>query len=200
MRNDSMPPTGMCPVCRYANPKWWQRPDGAWLCDNCHPQAPEIPTYQQPRVKAETEQLLPPEKWGMSASRRKRNKLGLKPIEYQTYFNCRLPTNKRERTGDGFLTICPFHPDTKPSLKVDCAEGVFYCHGCHAQGGVMDYEIKWAKLIEGLEISGVEAFRRIGQLLGRPDLVKSVKSLLPTTAQQESGRRLQVPKCFRGRK
>jgi hypothetical protein len=30
---------------------------------------------------------------------------------------------------------CPFHDDHQPSLSVDLDLGVFYCHGCGAQGG-----------------------------------------------------------------
>lgn len=35
---------------------------------------------------------------------------------------------------DDYLTLCPFHEDTKPSLSVSAKTGAYYCHGCQKKG------------------------------------------------------------------
>jgi hypothetical protein len=34
---------------------------------------------------------------------------------------------------------CPFHDDSSPSLSIDDERGVFYCHGCHIGGDVIEF-------------------------------------------------------------
>lgn len=36
--------------------------------------------------------------------------------------------------GSNWRALCPFHPDTKPSLSINVEKGVFNCFGCHAKG------------------------------------------------------------------
>lgn len=43
--------------------------------------------------------------------------------------------------GDGaeFKIICPFHADVNPSMKVNLAEGTFFCFGCNVSGNAVDF-------------------------------------------------------------
>jgi len=40
------------------------------------------------------------------------------------------------------VCCCPFHDDKSPSMSVDVAKGVWYCHACHFGGSVIDLEIR----------------------------------------------------------
>jgi DNA primase len=67
--------------------------------------------------------------------------------------------NKRGATLEG---ICPFHADTKPSLKVNDAKGMYKCFACGAGGDA----ITFVKEFKRLEF--VDALREIAGLLGLP--------------------------------
>ncbi len=43
------------------------------------------------------------------------------------------------------MAICPFHPDTRPSLSINRARQLFHCFGCHAGGDVFH----WVQRMEG---------------------------------------------------
>ena len=57
--------------------------------------------------------------------------------------------------------LCPFHAEKTPSFAVDPEKEVFYCHGCHAGGNVIEF----VKLIEGIDFKtaaknlGVKTYR-----------------------------------------
>lgn len=36
-------------------------------------------------------------------------------------------------------TLCPFHYDSDPSLKLDDNKNVFYCFGCHKKGDIITF-------------------------------------------------------------
>ena len=40
----------------------------------------------------------------------------------------------REQVG-----LCPFHAEKTPSFWVNEDKGLFYCHGCHEKGDVIDF-------------------------------------------------------------
>lgn len=67
--------------------------------------------------------------------------------------------NKRGANLEG---ICPFHPDTKPSLKVNDAKGMYKCFVCGAGGDAITF-VKEFKRVEF-----VDALREIAGLLGLP--------------------------------
>jgi DNA primase len=46
---------------------------------------------------------------------------------------------KLRRSGRSLAGCCPFHDDRKPSLVVTDEVGLYYCHGCHASGDVIDF-------------------------------------------------------------
>lgn len=67
--------------------------------------------------------------------------------------------NKRGANLEG---ICPFHPDTKPSLKVNDSKGMYKCFVCGAGGDAITF-VKEFKRVEF-----VDALREIAGLLGLP--------------------------------
>jgi len=50
--------------------------------------------------------------------------------------------------------LCPFHPDTHPSLSISDAKGLFHCFACGAEGDVISFAQKFfkANFIESLKI------------------------------------------------
>ena len=47
-----------------------------------------------------------------------------------------------------FKALCPFHEDTRPSLKVNTAENIFHCFACEARGNVLQFVAQ----MDGLDI------------------------------------------------
>lgn len=45
----------------------------------------------------------------------------------------------QQNTIDRAKVICPFHQDIKPSMIVDLVQETYYCFGCHARGGPIDF-------------------------------------------------------------
>ena len=43
---------------------------------------------------------------------------------------------KVKKAGRSHMALCPFHQEKTPSLSIDAARGLFYCHGCHKGGDV----------------------------------------------------------------
>lgn len=66
------------------------------------------------------------------------------------------------KRGANLEGLCPFHPDTKPSLKVNDAKGMYKCFVCGAGGDA----ITFVKEFKRLEF--VEALKDIAGLLGLP--------------------------------
>lgn len=66
------------------------------------------------------------------------------------------------KKGANLEGICPFHPDTKPSLKVNDAKGMYKCFVCGAGGDAITF-VKEFKRVEF-----VDALREIAGLLGLP--------------------------------
>jgi DNA primase len=46
---------------------------------------------------------------------------------------------KLRPSGRSFSGCCPFHEDHKPSFVVTDDIGLYYCHGCHVHGDVIDF-------------------------------------------------------------
>ena len=89
--------------------------------------------------------------------------------------------------GERWTGVCPFHEETKPSLSVSSAMGVFYCFGCQASGDVIDFYSR----INGLEFA--EALRDLAeetgvQLRGKPDARAMTKRPHPLWAAALVGR------------
>lgn len=67
--------------------------------------------------------------------------------------------NKR---GSNLEAICPFHADTKPSLKVNDAKGMYKCFACSAGGDAITFVKEYKK------VDFIEALRELAGLLGLP--------------------------------
>lgn len=67
--------------------------------------------------------------------------------------------NKRGATLEA---ICPFHADTKPSLKVNDGKGMYKCFACGAGGDAITFVKEYKKL------EFVDALREIAGVLGLP--------------------------------
>lgn len=51
------------------------------------------------------------------------------------------------RRGSNLFGLCPFHSEKTASFSVAPDKGIFYCFGCHAGGGVINFIMQ----IEGLD-------------------------------------------------
>jgi DNA primase len=50
-----------------------------------------------------------------------------------------------------FKIVCPFHEDVNPSMKVDLADGSFFCFGCGASGNALKFVMLANKGLDDLE-------------------------------------------------
>lgn len=57
---------------------------------------------------------------------------------FQMFYERYLP-KLHKGNGAELKSICPFHPDTDPSLSVNTQTGVFKCFGCNAAGSIFDF-------------------------------------------------------------
>jgi DNA primase len=44
-----------------------------------------------------------------------------------------------KKNGKGYVGLCPFHKDTKPSLSVNAQTNLWQCFGCGAGGDVIRF-------------------------------------------------------------
>lgn len=44
-----------------------------------------------------------------------------------------------KRSGRNVMAVCPFHQEKTPSMSVDVARGLYYCHGCHQKGDIFTF-------------------------------------------------------------
>lgn len=44
-----------------------------------------------------------------------------------------------KKSGRNHMAICPFHQEKTPSMSLDVARGLFYCHGCHMKGDIFTF-------------------------------------------------------------
>ena len=65
-----------------------------------------------------------------------------------------------QKSGKGYMGLCPFHDDKNPSLSVNEKEGVFHCFGCGASGDVIEF----ARLL--LNVSFKEAVNYLAYYVG----------------------------------
>lgn len=66
------------------------------------------------------------------------------------------------KRGSSLQAICPFHNDTKPSLNISDAKGMYKCFACGAGGDSIKFVMDYKKL------DFVEALREICGILGIP--------------------------------
>ncbi len=66
------------------------------------------------------------------------------------------------KKGSNLEALCPFHPDTKPSLKVNDSKGMYKCFVCGAGGDAITFVMNFKRL------EFVEALKEISSILGLP--------------------------------
>ena len=44
-----------------------------------------------------------------------------------------------KKTGRNHMAVCPFHQEKTPSMSLDVARGLYYCHGCHQKGDIFTF-------------------------------------------------------------
>jgi len=71
-----------------------------------------------------------------------------------------LPLSKK---GRNYVTICPFHDDTTPSMSVSPEKQIYMCFVCHNGGNVFTF------LKEYLKLSYIQAVKKIAEI-GRVDI------------------------------
>jgi DNA primase len=66
------------------------------------------------------------------------------------------------RKGSSLEAICPFHADTKPSLKVNDDKGLYRCFACSAGGDAITFVTEFKK------VDFKDALKEIAEILGLP--------------------------------
>jgi DNA primase len=51
-----------------------------------------------------------------------------------------------KKTGKGYVGLCPFHDDHKPSMHVDEEKGLFHCFSCGAGGDIVGFYMRYTGL------------------------------------------------------
>jgi DNA primase len=65
-----------------------------------------------------------------------------------------------KKTGRNHMAVCPFHQEKTPSMSLDVARGLYYCHGCHQKGDIFTF----VQESEGLTFP--EAMERLAGMAG----------------------------------
>ena len=67
---------------------------------------------------------------------------------------------KLKKSGANYFCLCPFHPDTNPSMSVSPKKKIYKCFSCGATGNVITFIQKFKK------ISFVQALKELANTLG----------------------------------
>ena len=67
-----------------------------------------------------------------------------------------------KRQGSTLVGLCPFHPDTKPSMTVNDQRGLFRCWACNTGGDALSFVKEFKK------IEFIEAMKECAGILGLP--------------------------------
>ena len=62
--------------------------------------------------------------------------------------------------GTGFKSVCPFHNDTNPSMKISPSKKIFKCFSCGAGGNVIQFVSKYEN------ISFIDACVKLARKIG----------------------------------
>ncbi len=90
---------------------------------------------------------------------------------------------KVKRSGRSFTALCPFHQEKTPSLSIDAARGLFFCHGCHKGGDVFTLvqETQGLSFPEAMEVlarqAGIVLTRRPGSGRSAAEREKAVAAM-----------------------
>jgi len=82
------------------------------------------------------------------------------------------------KKGKNYVGLCPWHPDTNPSLSVTKETGLYHCFSCHEAGDHF-------KLVEKMKGCGFkESLAYVKKLIGKVDVVPEVK---PAETEKKKG-------------
>ncbi|MCX7971674.1 MAG: DNA primase [bacterium] len=73
-----------------------------------------------------------------------------KAIDYRDFFSRFL---KLKKVGSTHMSLCPFHPDSQPSLSIDLERGLWYCFGCNKGGDIFNFimEMEGCNFLESVK-------------------------------------------------
>ncbi|MCS7243214.1 MAG: DNA primase [Candidatus Calescibacterium sp.] len=57
-------------------------------------------------------------------------------VNYRDFFSSFL---KLKKVGSTHMAVCPFHPDSQPSMSIDLEKGLWYCFGCNRGGDIFNF-------------------------------------------------------------
>jgi DNA primase len=104
--------------------------------------------------------------------------------DFQTILNHYGIETKKDGTKAGQVkALCPFHDDTKPSLKVNLERKIYHCFPCEAKGNVLDFVMAR----EGCEIR--EAAKIVVDVCGispNPNAIAGQKKRNPTPPARQA--------------
>jgi hypothetical protein len=101
------------------------------------------------------------------------------------------------------LALCPFHNDKKPSLSIDPAKGLYFCHGCGKKGDAFHFYAKlhglddkrdYPKILQGIASDfGIENENKRARIVRTYDYTDAQGNLLFQVCRMD-------PKGFRQRR
>ena len=121
------------------------------------------------------------------------SRIDFKTVRSQADFSTVLTAYDIELVKDGsqagqFKALCPFHEDTRPSLKVNTAKNIFHCFACEAKGNILEFVAQ----MEGLDIR--PAALKVAELCGLIEApAKSAKRLKRPDRAQKNVDKAQTP-------
>jgi hypothetical protein len=84
--------------------------------------------------------------------------------------------------------LCPFHPERKPSCKIDLERNIWHCFGCEAKGNVLEFVAR----LEGDEDDLRAAALKIAELCGTATAApREAAGALPAGEHRRKGARVQ---------
>jgi DNA primase catalytic core len=98
---------------------------------------------------------------------------------------------KLKRSGKELIGLCPFHKDSKPSLRIDSVANKWHCFGCDRKGDV----IEWVRHAEGVSFNhAIELLKRdyfpLAASAGPPPKHGTVRRLQPPIERNADDRAL----------
>lgn len=98
-----------------------------------------------------------------------------------------------KRSGKGYLGLCPFHPDKKPSMNVNPELGIFKCFSCGKGGNVFHF------VMSKQGLSFPEAIRMLAERAGVPlpeDEIKDPEAQLRFSRKESAYKVMEIAALY----
>ncbi|MGA1435701.1 MAG: DNA primase, partial [Candidatus Kapaibacteriota bacterium] len=98
-----------------------------------------------------------------------------------------------KRSGKGYLGLCPFHPDKKPSMNVNPELGIFKCFSCGKGGNVFHF------VMSKQGLSFPEAIRMLADRAGIPlpeDEIKDPEAQLRFSRKESAYKVMEIAASY----